>query len=57
MAGIMRLASVLPLVRVASGAQPELMETLLVIAFLVLINLMVPWFGVDSRDGRDWQDR
>ena len=31
------------------------MFLLVVILFLLLLNLLVVRYGVDSRDGRDWQ--
>jgi hypothetical protein len=26
-----------------------------VLALILLVALLAPWFGVDTRDGRDWQ--
>jgi hypothetical protein len=27
----------------------------MILLTLILLALLAPWFGVDTRDGRDWQ--
>jgi hypothetical protein len=57
MAQNLRTLSFLPLSRSAVGPYGEDMAIFLTITTLTLLALAVQRWGVDSRDGRDWQPR
>ena len=57
MAGFSRERAFLPLSADGARADTSGMTLLLLLAALVLLALVVPRWGTDSRDGQDWRPR
>jgi hypothetical protein len=57
MADFCRERAFLPLLLGGRGADREGMTAYVLLAALVLLALAAPFWGADSRDGKDWQPR